>query len=95
MKARSSILLIASAAAVLYPVAWADQSSRTDAATAVAVQSWEHLAMTVDAADAPGDAESSRRIMQLGNEGWELVDVESLSKDGTTAKLIYFFKRSK
>jgi hypothetical protein len=93
MKARSFILLVAAAAAVSFPVAWSAHSSRTAAAAAGAVRSWEHLAMTVEAADGPGDAETSRRIMQLGDEGWELVDVESLSKDGTTTKLIYFFKR--
>jgi hypothetical protein len=93
MRARSSILLVAAAAAVMFPVAWSAESSRTDAATAGAVRPWEHLAMTVDAADGPGDAETSRKIMQLGGEGWELVDVEAMCKDGSTTKLIYFFKR--
>ena len=51
--------------------------------------------MPVDAGDAPGDAETSRRIVQVGGEGWELVDVETLTKDGSTTKLIYFFKRLK
>ena len=51
--------------------------------------------MTVDASDGPGDADASRNIMQLGSEGWELVDVEALTKDGRTTKLIYFFKRPK
>lgn len=95
MNARISILLIAAAAAVLFPVAWPSPSSRLAAATADAVRSWEHMAMTLDAADGPGDAETSRRIVQLGSEGWELVDVETLTKDGTTTKLIYFFKRSR
>ena len=95
MNARISILLIAAAAAVLFSVAWSSSSSRSTAATADAVRPWEHMAITVDAADGPGDAETSRRIMQFGGEGWELVDVEALTKDGTTTKLIYFFKRSK
>ncbi|GAA4465115.1 hypothetical protein GCM10023156_52430 [Novipirellula rosea] len=51
--------------------------------------------MTVVATDGPGDAETSRKIVQLGGEGWELVDVESLVKDGASTKLIYFFKRPK
>ncbi len=59
------------------------------------MKAWEHLAMAVDAANAPGDAETSRRIVQLGGEGWELVDVETIVKDGSTTKLIYFFKRPK
>jgi len=95
MKARTPILLVA--AAILLPLAWSAQSFRSAAAmpTADAVRPWEHMAMTVDAADGPGDAETSRRIVQLGGEGWELVDVEALTKDGTTSKLIYFFKRPK
>jgi hypothetical protein len=39
------------------------------------------------------DAELSRRIVQLGNEGWELVDVESIIKDGTTTQVVYCFKK--
>jgi hypothetical protein len=93
MKAKSTILSMAAAAAVVFTVVWSAQSSRTAAATAGAVRPWEHMAMTIDATDGPGDAETSRRIVQLGGEGWELVDVESLTKDGTTTKLIYFFKR--
>jgi hypothetical protein len=95
MKARTSILLVAASAAIMFPVAWSAQSSRSAAATTDAVQRWEHMAMTVDATDGPGDAETSRRIVQFGGEGWELVDVETIVKGGSTTKLIYFFKRPK
>jgi hypothetical protein len=87
--------LAAASVAIMFPVAWSAQSSRSAAATAEAMQSWEHMAMTVDATDAPGDAETSRRIVQFGGEGWELVDVETIVKGGSTTRLIYFFKRPK
>lgn len=35
----------------------------------------------------------ARKIVQLGDEGWELVDVETFQKNGTKDKLICFFKR--
>ena len=66
------------------------QSPTADSAS---VQKWEHLAMTIATSDGPGDADTSRKIQQLGSEGWELVDVESLTRDGTTMQLIYFFKK--
>ena len=59
------------------------------------VRKWEHLALTVNTTDGPGDGETSRQIVQLGSEGWELVDVESLVKEDTTKQLIYCFKRPK
>lgn len=55
---------------------------------------WEHLAMNV-----PGDQlstpEVSRKIIGLGDDGWQLIDVESRIKGGDTTELIYFFKRQK
>ncbi len=78
---------------ILLALTWSAPISQS--ATEEPRRSWEHLAMTVDATDGPGDAETSRKIVQLGGEGWELVDVESLVKDGASANLIYFFKRPK
>ncbi|MBT7909983.1 MAG: DUF4177 domain-containing protein, partial [Verrucomicrobia bacterium] len=40
-----------------------------------------------------GNKEFANKINQLGKDGWQLVDVESSMKDGTTSKRIYFFKR--
>ena len=57
-------------------------------------QGWQHLALENDLADPANNQELSRRINQLGREGWELVDVENITKDGTTSKTVYFFKRS-
>lgn len=68
--------------------------AQSPAAAPAGVQKWEHLAMTVNTGRGPGDADTSRRIQQLGGEGWELVNVESLTKEGTTTQLIYFFKRA-
>ncbi|WP_372721258.1 hypothetical protein [Novipirellula sp.] len=93
MSPKIVILPMAAAIVMLLALTWAAPSLQS--ATEEPRRSWEHLAMTVDAADGPGDAETSRKIVQLGGEGWELVDVESLVKDGASVKLIYFFKRPK
>jgi hypothetical protein len=92
MKSRNTLLAVALGLALLLSFTL---SAPSQSPANAGRQQWEHLAMTVDASDGPGDAEASRKIMQLGGEGWELVDVEALSKDGTTTKLIYFFKRPK
>ena len=93
MSPKIVILPMVAVIVMLLAFTWSAQSSQS--ATEEPRRSWEHLAMTVDATDGPGDAEISRKIVQLGGEGWELVDVESLVKDGASAKLIYFFKRPK
>jgi len=54
---------------------------------------WEHLALTQEDAGLGGGL--SRQIIRLGNEGWELVDVTPIAKDGTTVKTRYYFKRPK
>ena len=59
------------------------------------VKKWEHLALSRDAAKGLADGEFSRQINELGLSGWELVDVENFSENGTTTKSIYFFKRPK
>lgn len=92
MKSKSVLLSVALGLALLMSFTLAAQPQSAPAAGA---RPWEHLAMTVEATDSPDDADASRKIMLLGNEGWELVDVESLTNDGTTTKLIYFFKRPK
>jgi len=56
---------------------------------------WEHLALTHNGADVGSDRGLSTRIVRLGNEGWELVNVSTVAKDGTTVKVLFFFKRPK
>ncbi len=51
--------------------------------------------MTVEAENGFGGADTSRKIVQPGSDGWELVDVETVVKGGTTTKVVYFFKRPK
>ena len=57
------------------------------------VAQWEHLALTHMGADLGG--ELSQKITRLGNEGWQLVCVSTIDKDGTTEKMFYYFKRPK
>jgi len=70
------------------------QNTTTAALNAPSTQ-WEPLAMSVDATNGIGDADTSRQIVQLGNDGWELVGVENFVKERTTTKLAYFLKRPK
>jgi len=53
---------------------------------------WIHLAFPSPDNDEFGNKEFANKINQLGKDGWQLVDVESSIKDGTTSKRIYFFK---
>ena len=63
------------------------------AAPANGVVRWQHLAFTTNPEGGISNPEISRQINKLGNEGWELVDVETFQQAGTTQKTVYFFKR--
>ena len=58
-------------------------------------QAWQHLAMEHEGATITDTPDLARKINRLGDEGWQLVDVESISEGGTTTKMICFFKRLK
>ena len=67
----------------------APQSEPTEAA-----QPWQHLALQQESAgDQFSDREFAKKINRIGADGWELVDVENFSADGSTTKTVYFFKR--
>ena len=89
---RISLLLVVVAGALMF-FAFVAQHNRTLAADG-GVQSWEHIALSVSG-ESVTDEQTSRQIVRLGNDGWELVDVESLVNDGTTTKVVYCFKRPK
>lgn len=72
---------------------WNRQSDASPLPT-VPAQVWEHLAMPVHGPTF-STAEASRKVIELGTEGWELVDVETFTTDGSTTKCVYFFKRLK
>lgn len=52
---------------------------------------WQHLALTQD--DGGLGNGLGQQINKLGREGWELVDVTPITKNGTTVKTRYYFKR--
>ena len=56
------------------------------------VVQWQHLAMPTESGVLK---DVGRQINQLGDEGWELVDVETIVENGSTKKAVYFFKRPK
>ena len=54
---------------------------------------WQHLALEHPGSNLVSDEAFARKINQLGDDGWELVDVETLVQEGTTLKMMFFFKR--
>ena len=60
-----------------------------------AVKRWECAALTHDGAEVLGDEKLAAKIRGMGDEGWELVSVSTVVKDGTTTKTIFYFKRPK
>ena len=94
MKHRSGYLI-----AILVIVVAVAVSAFTAAAAKPAVENraasrWEHLALTHNSA-VVGDRDLSKRIVGLGDKGWELVSVSTVVKDGTTVKTVFCFKRPK
>ena len=86
-------VIVVAMAILCLPWAWAAATTAPPAVEPVNVQRWEHLALTQPRADLGG--ELSAQIVRLGDEGWELVDVVTISKDGDTETKIYYFKRPK
>jgi hypothetical protein len=74
-------------------VASAQPESKPGAASTV--KRWECAALTHDGAEVLGDEKLSAKIIEMGNEGWELVSVSTIVKNGTTTKTIFYFKRPK
>lgn len=70
------------------------QSPKSDSAAAVP-QAWRHLALTHEGKSVLDAPDLARKIDSLGDEGWQLVDVESIVEAGTTTKVVFFFKRPK
>ena len=74
---------------------WAQAPAIPEAPPSPHPQAWEHLAFEHQGASLKRDTKLAREITRLGNEGWELVDVETISDAGTTTSKIFFFKRPK
>ncbi len=62
-------------------------------APAAAAPTWQHLAFPVEGGKVFGNPQVSRQINQLGRDGYELVDVETIEREGTTVKTVFFFKK--
>jgi hypothetical protein len=72
---------------------WAQSSA--DSPRPLKHQAWEHLAFEHKGPSIQGDPKLGRQINQLGDEGWELVDVEIITNSGASSGKIFFFKRPK
>lgn len=54
---------------------------------------WQHLALQHEVSQGIVTDELSKKIVRLGKEGWEMVTVASVTAGGTTAQLVYYFKK--
>ena len=70
---------------------WAQETKNTT--TESGIKKWQHLAFEQAGNIITGDPKLAKKINQLGNEGWELVNVETMVRNGSTYKSIFFFKR--
>lgn len=98
MNSQCTLLLAGSLAIVAISVVCfvpSTASSQIAVPSATTTTAWEHLAMTHDGAEIGSSPELSARIIRLGEQGWELVDVSTIVKEGTTVKTVFYFKRPK
>jgi hypothetical protein len=51
---------------------------------------WRHLALSTTDQSEP---ETHQKVNELGDNGWELVDVENFFAAGETVKTVYYFKK--
>ncbi len=81
-------ILAAAAVAVILTVTtvWAATPSPSERSAG-----WQHLAM--DAGTSVKNAELARKINEIGRDGWELVTVTPVCKEGTTETFVYYFKK--
>lgn len=94
MKTRFAICLTAGCLAVFFTAGLLAQNSKSEAPPP-APKAWRHLALEHDGKNVTGNAELARTIDGLGEDGWQLVDVEAFSEAGATARVVFFFKRPK
>jgi hypothetical protein len=93
VKVLLAVFGIAATLSILYSATTA--VAHSPGTTNRAIARWEHAALTHDGADLGGDAKLSAKITKMGDEGWELVCVTNVVKDGSTTKTIFSFKRPK
>jgi len=98
MNKRNLIYLVGGALAVLLSAGlWAQgpeaDSPEAESSGGNARPVWQHLALESPGAGVTGSPDLARKINRLGDEGWELVDVEAIHTKGSTTKTVYYFKR--
>lgn len=89
MKKVLAILGVGAALAILSFSLQAEDGIEQVAAKA----SWEHLMVRREATKPLSDPEFAATINRLGREGWQMVDVTTIAKEGSTSTLLYYFKR--
>jgi hypothetical protein len=92
MKNRILIYIAGGTLALYFAANIGAQSPNQDAVPKVP-QAWRHLALEHEGKSVTDQPELARKINSLGDEGWQLVDVESIAEGGTTTRIVFFFKR--
>ena len=94
---RAKAVLFCVVVAVVLSQVWGGSAKESERSFPTA--KWHHLALTekVSVSQVTGqegpERELSGQIVKLGEDGWELVSVANFSRDGTTLKTVYYFKR--
>ncbi len=60
-----------------------------------APRKWEHLSMTHAGITVDKEPRLSKQIIELGEQGWELVTVSNVIQEGNTLNTVFYFKRPK
>jgi len=95
MKKYSIIYVLGGALAVWLTASLWAQDSDPGAPPSNTPQAWEHLALEIQGDQVSGSRETAQKINRRGDQGWELVDVESFVRDGSATKIVCFFERPK
>ncbi len=86
-----TLIAVCSVVVMIAAFAFANAGTQDDAGLRQA--KWQHLALTHNGPRVSGEGELSRQIEKLGDEGWELVDVSAIVRNGTTEQTVLYFKR--
>lgn len=94
MKTKFATWLAAGCLALFLGAGLRAQNSKSDTPSP-SPKAWRHLALEHEGKSVTESPDLARKINGLGEEGWQLVDVETFSEAGATTKVVFFFKRPK
>ncbi len=85
-----TVLVLLTVLGVVTLEAAQDQSDSTESTATKATQ-WQFASIKVPV-DTP-TSELGKQVLKMGRDGWEMITVTNLTKDGTTTHSAFYFKR--